>query len=221
MNAAQIAGLVLIAGFVFVLVASVTGPPGLYKEPDVDRLLELVAAHSASWAASNLFFGLAALLTAAGLSLFSLHVWGTVNPWPAGVGTAAYILGALAYAVFLYRRTVDPAALFGDYTFSPLAAILLASLVIGLLLYGVVILRAGYPGWLGWGFIAGTLVIGGGRVFRPGVFSGQQATGGRRGQPCKGEGDPVGVGRGQGRCQRSDLEARPVVGPLAGGVSGM
>jgi hypothetical protein len=170
MNAAQIAGFMLIAGFVFVLVASTTGPPGLYMEPDLDRRLELVTTHVASWAASNLFFGLAALLTAVGLSLFSLHIWETVNPWSAGVGTAAYILGALAYAVFLGRRTVDLAALLGDYTFSPQTAILLASLVIGLLLYGVVILQAGYPGWPGWGFIAGTVVIGGAALFFPAPF---------------------------------------------------
>jgi len=130
MDQEQLAGYLLIAGFVSVLIASFVGPPKLYQEPDVNRQLELVAAHSASWLVSNLFFGLAALVTAGGLALFSLHLRGSVNGWLVGLGAAAYMLGALAYAVFLYWRTVDPAALFSNYTFSPLTVILLGSLVI-------------------------------------------------------------------------------------------
>lgn len=170
MNQAQIGGLFLVAGFIFILAASFVGPPRLYQEPDVNRQLELIAGHSTAWIASNVFFGLAGLVTAGGLALFALHLRGSENAWQAGTGAAAYALGAVVYAIFLYRRTVDPAALFANYAFSPLTVVLLSSLVIGLLLFGVVFLQAGYPGWLGWGVIVGMVLIGGAALFFPAQF---------------------------------------------------
>ena len=62
MNQGQLAGYLLVIGFVSIIIASVVGPPRLYQEPDIDRQLEMIADHSASWVASNLFFGLAGLV---------------------------------------------------------------------------------------------------------------------------------------------------------------
>lgn len=170
MNNEQLPAILLILGFVSVLVASMIGPPRLYQEPDVNRQLELVDEHQTAWIASNVFFGLAGLITAVGLALFSWQMRGSGNAWLAGMGSAAYALGALAYIVFLYQRTVDPAPLFSDYSFSPLTVFLLAALVIGLLLTGVAFLQVGYPSWLGVITITGMVLVGGTALFFPSQF---------------------------------------------------
>ncbi|HEU0292176.1 MAG TPA: hypothetical protein VFR47_05540 [Anaerolineales bacterium] len=170
MNTQQIPAILLILGFVLILVATIIQPPGLYKEKESNRQLELISNHSARWIFSNLFYALAALVTAGGLTLFSLQFRGSENMWLAGAGSAAYILGAIVYAIFLCRRTIDPASIFMDYRFSPLTAILLGSLVIGLLLYGMLFLQVGYPRWLGLSLIAGMLLTGGAALFFPEPF---------------------------------------------------
>lgn len=162
--------LLCILGFISVLAASSIGPRRLYQEPDVNRQLELVAEQQTAWIASNVFFALAGLLTAAGLVLFAGQLRESGHAGVAIVGSAAFALGSAAYAIFLYRRTVDPAALFASYSFSPLTVFTLASLVLGLLLMGVSFLQAGYPAWLGIVTIAGMFLVGGMAMFFPTQF---------------------------------------------------
>ena len=170
MNNEQLPAILLILGFVSVLIASSVGPPRLYQEPSVDRQLELVAEYRTAWIVSNVFFGLAGLVTTIGFVLFSLQLRGSGIVWLASIGAIAYAFGTLAYAIFLYRRTVNPSQLFTNYTFSPLTIFLIASLMIGLLLMGVVLLQVGYPGWLGIGTVVGMVLIGGTAVFFPTQF---------------------------------------------------
>lgn len=170
MNQPQIVAILLILGFGFVLAASFVGPPRLYQEPDVNRQLELIDEHQTTWIISNVFFGLAGVVTAVGLALFSLQLRGGENAWLAVLGSAVYAIGALGYVVFLYQRAVDPAALFTDYSFSPLTVVLLAGLIIGLLLTGAAFLQAGYPVWLGIVTITGMVLIGGSALFFPTQF---------------------------------------------------
>ena len=169
MTQSQLSAIFLIAGFVFILAASTVGPPRLYQKPDVAVQLELIANHQTTWALSNLFYALAGVATALGLAIFSIHLLKNddVTSWLVIAGAAAYVLGVAAYAIFLYRRTVDPAALFTNYAFTPLTAVFLGAIVTGLLLYGVAYLQAGYPGWLGITTIAGTVLIGGAALIFP------------------------------------------------------
>ncbi|HEX6306408.1 MAG TPA: hypothetical protein VFZ76_19565 [Anaerolineales bacterium] len=170
MNQGQLAGFLLIAGFVSILIASMVGPPRLYQEPESETRLQIIANHPTRWAAANLFFALGGLVTAGGLTFFSLGLRGSVNMWLVGLSAVAYILGAIIWAAFMYQRTVNPASLFTSYAFSPLTVALLGLIVIGLLLYGVVFLQAGYPGWLGIGMIAGMALIGGAALLFPTRF---------------------------------------------------
>lgn len=164
------AGILLVLGFISILAASFVGPPNLYQETSVDRQIALVDEHRAAWITSNALFGLAAVLTATGLVLWALNLRTSAHGPVAGAGAAAYVLGTLAYLLFLYKRTIDPAQLFRDYAFSSLTVVLAAGLVVGLLLVGVVFLSAEYPRWLGWSFIAGMVLVGGAALFFPGPF---------------------------------------------------
>lgn len=170
MNMQMLAGVLLILGFVFVLVASIVGPPRLYQEPESEVRLEIIANYPTRWAASNLFFALGALVTAGGLALIALQLRGSVSPWLLGLGAAAYLLGAIVWAIFMFQRTVNPASLFTSYAFSPLTVALVWLSVTGLLLYGILFLQAGYPGWLGVGTIAGMALIGGAALLFPAQF---------------------------------------------------
>lgn len=170
MSQQQLAGLLLVAGFVFVLLASFVGPPRLYQERESETRLEIIANHPTRWATSNLFFALGGLVTAGGLALFALQLRGSVSSWLLGLAAAAYILGAIVWAIFMYQRTVDPASLFTSYAFSPLTVALVVLSVTGLLLYGIIFLKAGYPGWLGVGTIAGMALIGGAALLFPAQF---------------------------------------------------
>lgn len=170
MNGQILSAILLILGFVCVLAASFIGPPKLYQEPSIDQQLQLIADHTRAWAASNALFALGGLVTAAGLVLFSAQQWQDGSKLLLAIGAVAYLIGAAGYAFFLYQRTVDPASLFGDYSFSPLTAVLLGSLVIGLLLYGVAFWQAGYPAWLSIVTIAGMVLIGVAALFSPAQF---------------------------------------------------
>lgn len=170
MNYQQIAGIGLIAGFVFILVASSVGPPRLYQEPDSEARLEIIANHTTRWAASNLIFAVGGLITAAGLALFALQIRGSASLWLIVLGVASYTLGAIVWAIFMYQRTVDPSSLFTSYAFSPPTIALVGLTVIGLVLYGVIFLQAGYPGWLGVGTIAAMVLTGGAALLFPTQF---------------------------------------------------
>jgi hypothetical protein len=166
----MLTGVLLILGFVFVLVASIVGPPRLYQEPNSEVRLEIIANFPTRWAVSNLFFALGALVTAAGLTLFALQLRGSVSPWLIWLAVATYILGAFVWVIFIFQRTVDPSSLFTSYAFSPLTVALVGLSVTGLLLYGILFLQAGYPGWLGVGTIAGMALIGGAALLFPAQF---------------------------------------------------
>lgn len=93
-----------------------------------------------------------------------------MSPWLIWLTVTAYILGAIVWAIFMFQRTVDPASLFTSYAFSPLTIALVGLSVIGLLLYGILFLQAGYPSWLGVGTIAGMALIGGAALLFPAQF---------------------------------------------------
>ena len=166
----NLSGYMLIAGFVLVLLATFAGPPRLYQEPSSEKRLEIIEDHQSRWIASNVLFVLAALVTAAGLILFSIYAQGEVNSALNWLAALAYGLGTTLWIIFLYNRTVDPAQLFEDYVFTPSTIALFGLLIGGLLLYGILYLQAGYPGWLGIGSVALTVMIGALALFFPSRF---------------------------------------------------
>lgn len=166
----NLSGYLLIAGFAMVLLASFAGPPGLFQEPESEKRLEIIETHQSRWIASNVLFVLGALATAAGLILFSLSIQGDVNSLLNWLAVLFYGLGTVLWIIFLFNRTINPAQLFENYVFTPSTIALVGLLVGGLLLYGILYIQAGYPGWLGFGTVGLTVVIGALALFFPGRF---------------------------------------------------
>lgn len=160
MDQLKLAGILLVAGFALIIIASFVGPPRLFQEPDSQKRLAIIETYQLLWVASNALFALAALTTAAGLILFSVFVGDEVNLMLNRLAALTYALGTAAWVIFLYNRTINPAQLFENYSFSPLTIALTVLLLTGLLLYGIVYLQAGYPGWLGISTAALTVLIG-------------------------------------------------------------
>lgn len=163
-------GILLVAGFVLVLFASFASPPRLYQESDSRVRLEIVENNQIRWLLSNIFFITAGVTSVVGLLLFTLQERGEASPLLSWLAAASYILGTLLWITFLYKRQVDPAQLFENYTFSTFTAWLVGLLVIGHLLYGIVFIQAGYPGWLGFVTIVLTAIIGLAALLIPGKF---------------------------------------------------
>lgn len=170
MNQLNLPGYLLIAGFVVVLLATFAGPPGLFQEPDSEKRLEIIETYQSRWVASNVLFVLGGLATAAGLILFTIYAQGEVNSLLNWLAALSYSLGTVLWIIFLYNRTVNPAQLFEDYAFTPGTIALIGLLIGGLLLYGIVYIQAGYPGWLGFGTVGLTVLIGALALFFPSRF---------------------------------------------------
>ena len=170
MDPLKMSGYLLIAGFAAILLASFAGPPRLYQEADIQKQLLTIADHQARWLISNILFGLGGFVTAVGLIVFSLYIQSEVNSLLNWLAALSYSLGTLLYIIFLYNRTVNPAQLFENYAFTPGTIVLFGSLVTGLLLYGIVYFQAGYPGWLAFGTIGLTVLIGTFALIFPGRF---------------------------------------------------
>lgn len=170
MNQLNLAGILSIVGFILVILASIASPPRMFQEPDSQVRIEIIEKYPARWLASNVLFGLAGMATVAGLILFSITVQGQVSSTLNWLAALFYSLGTVLWILFLYNRTVNPARLFEDYSFSPGTIALIGLLLGSLLLYGIVYIQAGYPGWLGFGTIGLTVLIGALALFFPARF---------------------------------------------------
>jgi hypothetical protein len=170
MEQISVAGMLLISGFLLVMAASFAGPPRLYQEANSQEQLQLIEEYPNRWLASNVLFALAGLATAVGLILFTFSSQGEGSALISWLAALAYALGTLFWIFFLANRFQDPAQLFENYSFSPFTVALFGLLIIGLLLYGIAFLQAGYPGWLGYGTAGLVTVIGLLAVVIPGTF---------------------------------------------------
>ena len=149
-----LSGILLIVGFVLVMIASVTDPPGIYGKIDSAARLQIIANHQTRWLAANIVWALAGPVTAVGLLLFSIHLQGSQSAWLLNLAAATAVSGAVALVVYLYVRTSDPAAYFESSSPSPWIIAWFWLTSAALILYGVVFLQGGYPNWLGYGIIA-------------------------------------------------------------------
>ena len=116
-------------------------------------------ANRGRWNISQLLFGLGILLPAAGFLLLSLHLQGIQSSLLIDAAAAAFILGALAGALFVYQQTFDPL----KYWQSAQTPVLITTYVIltlaGLLLYGVVFLQGAFPVWTGYLAVAAAVLL--------------------------------------------------------------
>ena len=158
----KLAGLLLIAGFVLVMIATFIGPNDVYRAPDNETRLEIIAQNRGRWMATNLVWAVASLVTAGGLFLLTLGLRGRQSPWLLYIAAAVFAIGSIAWAIYLYQRIGDPAGNLYTTPPAPLSLVFVWAILAGLALYGVAFLQGSYPNWLGYTLLVsmGLLVVG-------------------------------------------------------------
>lgn len=165
MDTETIAGVLLIVGFALVLIASVVAPTKVYRAPDNEARLEIIARNQTRWAATNLIWAVASLVTATGLAMLTLHLRASQSPWLLYAATVAFVVGAVAWAIYLYQRIADPAGNLYTTPPPPLSLLFAWATIVGLGLYGVAFLVGSYPDWLGYILLVAMGILTAGMVF--------------------------------------------------------
>jgi hypothetical protein len=154
MNLQRLAGMALIASFVFLILNFVVGPPGVSQAPDVETALQAIRDQQGLYVLANVISGIAVLLPAVGFLLLALRLRGKQNPWPINLGTAAFLIGALLGLIHVYRITVDPRpyleTVIERVTPPTLFTIFGFVILAGAFLFGVAFLQSGLPKWVGY-----------------------------------------------------------------------
>jgi hypothetical protein len=155
------AGVTLIVGSVLFLSAAFMPISLVYAESDPQEQVARVQDSRVAWVTSQALFALGSIVAAVGILLFARHVHLT-DEQRALVIPAAYLAAALAvigvgfWLTDLYRRVfLSPETLFLDAGLQVWMFLVYTVLTqAALLLLGFVLLRSGYPGWMGWGLLA-------------------------------------------------------------------
>jgi hypothetical protein len=162
MGLIRTSGIALIAGFVLVILASIVGPNEVYTAPDNDARMEVIRQNQGRWTATNLVWIVASLVTGAGVVLLALGLRESQSPWLLYAGAAAFSLATIAWSVWLYQRTIDPAG--NLYTNPPalLSLVFLWATLAALALLGAAFLQGSFPNWPGYMLLAavGLLLVG-------------------------------------------------------------
>ena len=159
MDTQRLSAILLIAGFVVLMVASLLGPRGIYQTSDPSERVQIVEENMTSWKITQSLTGLGLLLTAAGFFVLNTRLYTMGNAWVPTLGAAAMVVGAISGALFLYRQTTDPLSAF-EGAYSGMQTLAYWLWLAGLLLFGVSFLQAGLPAWLGYLTAGAALVYG-------------------------------------------------------------
>lgn len=152
------AGILLIVGSLMFLIGILTPVMlnvfGAMGNPELQ--LEYLEKDPTGWDVSNAVNGAGSLVTALGLGLFARQVQSVSNNknvrMASYIGAAMAILGAFFWVIISYYRIVlSPEEIASDvgipnWLFSAYSILTL----IALLISGFILLRSGYPKWLGW-----------------------------------------------------------------------
>ena len=159
MDTQRLSAILLIAGFAVLMVASLLGPQGIYQTSDPAKRVQIVEENMTSWKITQSLTGLSLLLTAAGFFVLNTRLYTVGNAWVPTLGAAAFVIGAISGALFLYRQTTDPLSAF-EGAYSGMQTLAYWLWLAGLLLFGVSFLQAGLPAWLGYLTAGAALVYG-------------------------------------------------------------
>lgn len=165
MNLQQIAGVLMIVGFMLVLIASFVGPNEVYTAPDSDTRLEIIAKNQGRWKATNLIWAVGSLVTASGMLLLTFGLRRENNPWLLYLAATSFVIGAVAWAIYTYQRIGNPAE--NLYTTPPawLSLAFAYATIAGLALYGLAFVLGSYPNWLGYTLLVAMGLLTAGLIF--------------------------------------------------------
>jgi hypothetical protein len=159
MDTQRLSAILLIAAFAVLMVAFLLGPKGIYQTPDLQRRVQIIEESKTRWNIAQSLIGLWLLLTAVGFAVLASRLRTMGNAWIPTLGAAAFVVGLIPAAIFLYRQTTDPLSSY-EGAYSGMETLYYWLSLAGLLLFGVAFLQAGLPAWLGYVTVGATLLYG-------------------------------------------------------------
>jgi hypothetical protein len=144
------AGIALIVGFAMVVIASIIGPNEVYRAPDAETRLKIIAVNEGRWRATNLVWAFASLVTGAGMLMLTLALRESEDVWLFYLGALAFTIGAIAWVAYLVARIGDPAGNLYTSPPAPLSLVFAWATIVGLALYGLAFVLGSYPDGLGY-----------------------------------------------------------------------
>ena len=171
MNFQNLAGILIIAGFIIFWAGNIYSPPGIYQESDNQVRLDLVDQYKTRWVVSQAGGGVGIAVIAIGLLALAAHWRPTQGPWLTYLPAALNLFSVALVAWYLYQYINDPLSGWEGAPPSILASISTFAMLGAGILFGLLFLRAGYPAWLGYvtlGYCA--LAIGAYIFFNPPPF---------------------------------------------------
>jgi hypothetical protein len=157
-NHMKIPALLMIIGSILFLTASFSPISRVHMEPTAAGKLAIITQEPNAWLIAQLLYSFGAIITAAGVGVAAFRLR---REAPAPISSAVILsvaAGAVFFAAYVYFRTTNPQAWaqiqpphtsFLTYTFLT---------QMGYLLFGILLLKSGFPHWLGW-LISGSMLI--------------------------------------------------------------
>ena len=158
MQPETLAGLLISLGSVIFILAALFPISRVFAERNPEVKLALVEDHLAAWRTAQFSFALGSALTVAGLAVLSSYLWATQALITAWIALALVALGTFFWIWHVLLRASEPEAFFlgeqSAWLFPTFSGLTLAALAA----YGLTLLLAGHPAWLGL-FLIGAGVI--------------------------------------------------------------
>jgi hypothetical protein len=150
--------LLILVGSLLFLTASFSPISRVHMEPTAAGKLAIIAAEPNAWLFAQVLYTLGALVTAAGLGRAAFQFrWQA----PAALSYAVILLlatAALLFTAYVLFRTSNPQAWVQITPPHPLFLGYSYVMQIGLVLFGVLLLKAGVQRWLTW-VVSGSMVL--------------------------------------------------------------
>jgi hypothetical protein len=154
-----LAGLLITLGSVVFILAALFPISRVFAERNPEVKLALVEDHLSTWRMAQFCFALGSALNVAGLAVLSSYLWTTQALITAWIALALVALGTFFWIWHVLLRAAEPEAFFlgekNGWLFPAFSGLTLGALAA----YGLTLLLAGYPTWLG------LLLIGAGVIF--------------------------------------------------------
>ena len=160
MTSERLSGILLLIGSVLFITAAFMPISSVFAAPVIEKKLEILNAAPNSWKLAQVFFGSGAVVTAIGFFVAYLFLR-RKNANAASLTTFLLaLIGALLWAWYTYLRAMDPEAFVRGTLYAGwLADAYFVLTAAALLSFGVALLRAHYPRWVGWMNIGASIVF--------------------------------------------------------------
>ena len=160
MSIERISGIVLFVGCALFIIAAFSPISWVFAEHVVEKKIEMVNQSPDAWKLAQVFFGSGAFVTVAGLLLAYFNLRRKNAGFLSFAALMSAFIGVIPWLIHVYLRAMDPDAAFrGELHPRWFLAIYFTLTLIAIVLFGMALLKAGYPRWVGWFNVAACIAL--------------------------------------------------------------